>query len=120
MQSSTSVLPHSPNIIVPRQCVLTLRPVPPSVLYSIARPYHRAPIGTGGIRDRGLQSNNSLDGEGNGVELNHDSLMGVILIAAGVLTFPITRNPSDTLKILALLGAAGSVIIGALLLFQIA
>ena len=54
------------------------------------------------------------------MELNHDSLMGVILIAAGVLTFLYTRNPSDTLKILALLGAAGSVIIGALLLFQIA
>jgi hypothetical protein len=36
---------------------------------------------------------------GNGVELNHDSLMGVILIAAGVLTFLYTRNPTDTLVI---------------------
>jgi hypothetical protein len=46
--------------------------------------------------------------------------MGVILVAAGVLTYLYTRNPTDTLKILALLGAAGSVIIGALLFFHLA
>src|SRR5207302_398458 len=33
--SSSSVLPHSPNIIAPRHCALTLTPVRPSVLYSI-------------------------------------------------------------------------------------
>jgi hypothetical protein len=72
------------------------------------------------VRGRGLQSSNRLAGEGDGVELNHDSLMGVILVAAGVLTYLYTRNPTDTLKILALLGAAGSVIIGALLFFHLA
>jgi hypothetical protein len=72
------------------------------------------------VRGRGLLSSNRLAGEGYGVELNHDSLMGVILVAAGVLTYLYTRNPTDTLKILALLGAAGSVIIGALLFFHLA
>ena len=34
-QSSASSLPHGPNIIVPRQCVLTRTPVVPSVRYSM-------------------------------------------------------------------------------------
>src|SRR2546428_747542 len=40
MHSSSSVLPHSPNIIAPRQCALTLTPVRPSVRYCmIASPF---------------------------------------------------------------------------------
>jgi hypothetical protein len=58
--------------------------------------------------------------EGDGVELAHDSLMGAILVLAGVLTFLYTRDPSNRMKILALLGAAGTVIIGALVFFQLA
>ena len=54
------------------------------------------------------------------MEFDHDSLMGLILVAAGVLTFLYTRNPTNTMKLLALLGALGSVIIGALLFFQLA
>src|SRR6476660_2740602 len=122
MQSSTSVLPHSPNIIVPRQCVLTLRPVPPSVLYSIVRPYHRAPIRSAPVRaapQLGLESAHRSR-RGHGMEFDHDSLMGLILVAAGVLTFLYTRSQTNTMKILALLGALGSVIIGALLFFQLA
>ena len=35
-------VPHAPNIMVPRQCVLTFRPVPPSVRYSMrSERYHR-------------------------------------------------------------------------------
>jgi len=51
---------------------------------------------------------------------DHDSLMGLILVAAGVLTFLYTRSQTSTMRILALLGALGSVIIGALLFFQVA
>src|SRR3954470_6894176 len=122
MQSSTSVFPHAPNIMVPRQCVLTLRPVPPSVLYSIGRPYHRGSIRAGRIRALGrsrLQSAHPSR-RGDGVEFDHDSLMGVILLAAGVVTFLYTRSQTNTLKILALLGALGCVIIGGLLFFQLA
>jgi hypothetical protein len=54
------------------------------------------------------------------MEFDHDSLMGVILLAAGVLTFLYTRNQTNTMKILALLGALGSVVIGSLLFFQLA
>ena len=34
-QSSTSSFPCEPNIMAPRQCVLTRTPVPPSVRYSM-------------------------------------------------------------------------------------
>jgi hypothetical protein len=34
------VLPHAPNIIAPRQWVLTRRPVPPSPRYSMTLPPH--------------------------------------------------------------------------------
>jgi len=54
------------------------------------------------------------------MEFDHDSLMGVILVAAGVLTFLYTRSQTNTMKMLALLGALGTVIIGALLFFQLA
>jgi hypothetical protein len=54
------------------------------------------------------------------MEFDHDSLMGLILVAAGILTFLYTRNQTNTMKLLALLGALGSVIIGALLFFQLA
>jgi hypothetical protein len=54
------------------------------------------------------------------MEFDHDSLMGLILVAAGILTFLYTRNQTNTMKILALLGALGSVVIGALLFFQLA
>lgn len=54
------------------------------------------------------------------MEFDHDSLMGLILVAAGVLTFLYTRSQTNTLKLLALLGALGSVIIGGLLFFQVA
>src|SRR6266571_6095225 len=37
--SARSRLPHVPNIMVPRQCVLTLTPVVPSVRYSISAPF---------------------------------------------------------------------------------
>jgi uncharacterized protein (UPF0261 family) len=57
---------------------------------------------------------------GNAMEFDHDSLMGVILVAAGVLTFLYTRSQTNTMKMLALLGALGTVIIGALLFFQLA
>ena len=54
------------------------------------------------------------------MEFDHDSLMGVILVASGVLTFLYTRSQTNTMKMLALLGALGTVIIGALLFFQLA
>src|ERR1044072_7856882 len=122
MQSSTSVLPHSPNIIVPRQCVLTLRPVPPSVLYSIGRTYHRAQIRSarGSSASMARTRAGASEPEEGRMEFDHDSLMGLILVAAGVLTFLYTRNPTNTMKLLALLGALGSVIIGALLFLQLA
>src|SRR3954452_7265610 len=122
MQSSTSVFPHSPNIIVPRQCVLTFRPVPPSVLYSTVRPYHRPPIppALGSCAAREQTRVLASEPKGDGAEFDHDSLMGLILVAAGVLTFLYTRSQTNTLKLLALLAALGSVIIGGLLFFQVA
>ena len=62
----------------------------------------------------------SPDGR-NGVKLNRDTVMGAILIAAGVVTYLYTqRKRSITRRVLALLGAAATVIIGALLFFHIA
>ena len=44
VQSSASSLPHVPNIIVPRQCVLTRTPVVPSVRYSMLPPFYVEPV----------------------------------------------------------------------------
>lgn len=54
------------------------------------------------------------------MKLTHDTLMGAVLIAASILTFLYTRRHSVTRKMLALLGAAGTLIIGILLFFHLA
>ncbi|HEX3300236.1 MAG TPA: hypothetical protein VHW68_09000 [Actinomycetota bacterium] len=54
------------------------------------------------------------------MKLNKDTLMGAVLIAAGIVTYLYTRKPSVTRRLLVLIGAAATVIIGALLFFQIA
>ena len=61
-----------------------------------------------------------LSSKGGDVEFTHDTLMGAILIAAAVLTFLFTRSQTSTLKLLALLGALGTLVIGVLLFFGIA
>jgi hypothetical protein len=55
-----------------------------------------------------------------GLKLNKDTLMGAILIAAGIVTYLYMKKPSVTRRMLTLIGAAATVIIGALLFFQIA
>jgi hypothetical protein len=50
----------------------------------------------------------------------HDTLMGAALMASGGLTIAYTRAASNTLKILALIGAAVSLVIGFLLFFHLA
>jgi len=54
------------------------------------------------------------------LKLNKDTLMGAVLIAAGIVTYLYTRKPSVTRRLLTLIGAAASVIIGALLFFHVA
>ncbi len=54
------------------------------------------------------------------MKLNRDSLMGAILIASGVVTYLYSRRRSMTRKMLALIGAAATIIIGALLFFHVA
>jgi hypothetical protein len=54
------------------------------------------------------------------MKFGHDTVMGVVLVVAGVLTFASTRSPSKTVRILALLGAAATIIIGLLLFFGLA
>ena len=50
----------------------------------------------------------------------HDSLMGAALVASGALTIAYTRSASNTLKMLALIGAAATLVIGFLLFFHLA
>jgi hypothetical protein len=47
IESSWSVLPHAPNIIVPRQSFETWTPVRPSGRYSMAAPVCGSAIGWG-------------------------------------------------------------------------
>jgi len=68
---------------------------------------------------RGLQSAHPSR-RGSGLKLNKDTLMGAVLIAAGIVTYLYTRKPSVTRRMLTLIGAAASVIIGALLFFHVA
>ena len=41
----------------------------------------------------------------------HDTLMGAALVASGAMTIAYTRSASNTLKILALIGAAATLVI---------
>lgn len=50
----------------------------------------------------------------------HDTLMGAALPASGALTIAYTRSGSNTLKTLALVGAAATLVIGFLLFFHLA
>ena len=50
----------------------------------------------------------------------HDTLMGTALLASGALTIAYTRSASNTLKILVLVGAAATLVIGFLLVFHLA
>jgi hypothetical protein len=50
----------------------------------------------------------------------HDTLMGAALLASGGLTIAYTRAASNTLKILTLIGAAATLVIGFLLFFHLA
>lgn len=59
-------------------------------------------------------------GRGSGLKINKDTLMGAVLIAAGIVTYLYTRKPSVTRRMLTLIGAVASVIIGALLFFHVA
>lgn len=45
----------------------------------------------------------------------HDTLMGAALLASGALTIAYTRSATNTLKMLALIGAAATLVIGFLL-----
>jgi hypothetical protein len=50
----------------------------------------------------------------------HDTLMGAALLASGALTIAYIRAASNTLKILTLIGAAATLVIGFLLFFHLA
>lgn len=50
----------------------------------------------------------------------HDTLMGALLLASGVLTIAYTQKSTNTRKILALLGAVATLVIGFLLLVHLA
>ena len=50
----------------------------------------------------------------------HDTLMGAVLLASGGLMIAYTRAASNTLKILVLVGAAATLVIGFLLFFHLA
>ena len=50
----------------------------------------------------------------------HDTLMGAVLLASGGLMIAYTRAASNTLKILVLVGAAATLLIGFLLFFHLA
>jgi hypothetical protein len=57
---------------------------------------------------------------GDCMKFGHDTVMGVVLVISGGLTFAYTRVPSRTLRILTLIGAAATIIIGLLLFFGLA
>jgi hypothetical protein len=50
----------------------------------------------------------------------HDPLMGPVLVISARLAFAYTRAASRTLLILTLTGAAGTLVIGVLLVFHLA
>jgi len=50
----------------------------------------------------------------------HDTLMGASLIASGAFTVASTRVATKTVRALALLGAAVTIVIGVLLFFHLA
>ncbi len=54
------------------------------------------------------------------VEEHHDLIMGVALMISAGLTFASTRNPSPMIRNLALVGAAVTFVIGALLALGLA
>jgi hypothetical protein len=51
------------------------------------------------------------------MKFGHDTVMGILLAASGVLTIAYVRAASRTLRILALIGAAVTIVIGVLLFF---
>jgi membrane associated rhomboid family serine protease len=57
------------------------------------------------------------DPEGNAVKFGHDTVMGILLAVSGLLTIAYVRAPSRTLRILVLIGAVVTIVIGALLFF---
>jgi hypothetical protein len=59
---------------------------------------------------------------GDGMKFGHDTVMGVVLVISGGLTFAYTRAkaPSRMLLILTIIGAATAIIIGLLLFFRLA
>lgn len=52
--------------------------------------------------------------------LGHDTLMGVVLIIAGILTFAFTRDRNKNLEVGVIVGALATAVIGVLLLFSLA
>jgi hypothetical protein len=54
------------------------------------------------------------------MEIGHDTLMGAVLVASGGLTVAYVRATSRNLRILVLLGAAVTIIVGLLLFFGLA
>jgi hypothetical protein len=54
------------------------------------------------------------------MKFGHDTVMGVVLVISGLLTFAYTRSPTRTVRILTLIGAAVTIIIGLLLFFSLA
>jgi hypothetical protein len=54
------------------------------------------------------------------MEIGHDTLMGALLVASGGLTVAYVRAASRNLRILVLVGAAITIIIGLLLFFGLA
>jgi hypothetical protein len=54
------------------------------------------------------------------VEFGHDTIMGVLLAAAGAVTIAYLTAASRALRVLALVGAAVTIVIGLLLFFGLA
>ena len=54
------------------------------------------------------------------MKFGHDTVMGVLLAASGVLTIAYVRAASRTLRVLVLIGAAVTIVIGLLLFFGLA
>jgi hypothetical protein len=57
------------------------------------------------------------DSKGIPVKFGHDTVMGILLVASGALTIAYVRAASRNLRILALIGAAVTIVIGLLLFF---
>jgi hypothetical protein len=54
------------------------------------------------------------------ITVGHDTLMGVLLAIAGVLTIVYAKDGARNLQLMAIVGAVVTVVIGALLFFGIA